>query len=508
MKKYIVLLMIFGLFLGGASKVGAVSVKDLQNQIQILSSQINSLQNNLSAAIVKVAQTASSKKFYMGSSGDEVKMIQEALKNKGFFKDKVDGKFGINTLRAVLAFQKENKLTANGVLDEASLRLLVPSLVDNSDSSDKCDSTTPPSITVLSPNGGETYTAGQKITLKWKTCNISANALLTVYLDYNGYSLNIGNSGQFMTLNDGSEIITLPNVSAYGNLFKMHIVQDDFTLNPPVDTSDNTFTINNTSTPVVNNNCNSSTTPWIKVTSPNGGEVYNISNPTPGIDFPIKVTWETCNIPPQTSINVNLLDTQHNAVNSLAVPVLNNGKTTANFHTILFSPIGSMNFGNYYKIQIVAQLASGIIVDESDNLFTINSNSTSVDPLVTYVWNTGFSDLTSTSVVLHGKAIVQYSSSSNTPLVNISNGGHFVYDSSNAGVINLGFNNSTPFMPMQNSGGIPLTGLISELHYSLSGLTPNTTYCFRAQVKRTNLNTNQSTFNHSEPQTCFTTLPN
>ena len=38
-----------------------------------------------------------------------------------------------------------------------------------------CLPNTAPWIKVLSPNGGETYTVGQQITVKWKSCNIKSN---------------------------------------------------------------------------------------------------------------------------------------------------------------------------------------------------------------------------------------------------------------------------------------------------------------------------------------------
>ena len=38
-----------------------------------------------------------------------------------------------------------------------------------------CLPTTKPWVKVISPNGGETYIAGQKITVKWESCNIVGN---------------------------------------------------------------------------------------------------------------------------------------------------------------------------------------------------------------------------------------------------------------------------------------------------------------------------------------------
>ncbi len=44
-----------------------------------------------------------------------------------------------------------------------------PPVVDNTG----CISTSTPSITVLSPLGGEAYTLGQSVTIKWTSCNVS-----------------------------------------------------------------------------------------------------------------------------------------------------------------------------------------------------------------------------------------------------------------------------------------------------------------------------------------------
>ncbi|MDO5022040.1 MAG: peptidoglycan-binding protein, partial [Eubacteriales bacterium] len=59
-----------------------------------------------------------------GSSGDSVKALQEALKELGFHKGKVDGKFGAATKKSVLSFQEKNKLPVNGVADPECQYLL------------------------------------------------------------------------------------------------------------------------------------------------------------------------------------------------------------------------------------------------------------------------------------------------------------------------------------------------------------------------------------------------
>ena len=59
-----------------------------------------------------------------GSTGDEVYAIQTKLKEKGFYKDKVDGIFGSNTEKAVIAFQKTQGLKTDGIVGTKTLKAL------------------------------------------------------------------------------------------------------------------------------------------------------------------------------------------------------------------------------------------------------------------------------------------------------------------------------------------------------------------------------------------------
>lgn len=51
-----------------------------------------------------------------GMYGDEVSKLQNKLKEYGYYKDPVDGRFGANTLSAVVQFQMDAGLTADGVV--------------------------------------------------------------------------------------------------------------------------------------------------------------------------------------------------------------------------------------------------------------------------------------------------------------------------------------------------------------------------------------------------------
>lgn len=60
----------------------------------------------------------------MGATGKEVVDIQNALKQTGYYTGAIDGIYGTGTRNAVIAFQKDNGLTADGVVGSKTLSAL------------------------------------------------------------------------------------------------------------------------------------------------------------------------------------------------------------------------------------------------------------------------------------------------------------------------------------------------------------------------------------------------
>ena len=56
-----------------------------------------------------------------GSHSEEVRQIQKKLKNWGYYEGQIDGIFGSETKKAVIAFQKKNGLTADGIAGKNTL---------------------------------------------------------------------------------------------------------------------------------------------------------------------------------------------------------------------------------------------------------------------------------------------------------------------------------------------------------------------------------------------------
>ena len=57
-----------------------------------------------------------------GSRGNEVRQIQQKLKNWGYYFGEVDGIFGVQTKKAVMDFQRKNGLAVDGIAGNATLR--------------------------------------------------------------------------------------------------------------------------------------------------------------------------------------------------------------------------------------------------------------------------------------------------------------------------------------------------------------------------------------------------
>ena len=61
-------------------------------------------------ASVQIAGAESYRTMKRGSRGEDVKEMQQALKEQGFYDGKTDGVYGKGTMNAVKAFQSENGL--------------------------------------------------------------------------------------------------------------------------------------------------------------------------------------------------------------------------------------------------------------------------------------------------------------------------------------------------------------------------------------------------------------
>ena len=76
------------------------------------------------AARTSKAVASSGETLEFGSEGEKVRKLQQKLKDLGYLSGTVDGKFGVATEAAVIAFQRNNNLTADGKAGTATLSKL------------------------------------------------------------------------------------------------------------------------------------------------------------------------------------------------------------------------------------------------------------------------------------------------------------------------------------------------------------------------------------------------
>lgn len=186
-----------------------------------------------------------------GSKGEDVKVLQQVLQNEGLLGMAATGYYGTATKEAVTQLQAKNNLEPVGVVGPKTLALVttkVSTVVPTTTTTAKavativpvCSATSPTSITVTSPNGGEVYYSGQLVNIKWKSCNVPATTNLEIMLESNAGAINVSPTGNYIQ-NDGNETVTLQTTLPYGLNFKIGIY---YTSGNLADRSDNLFTIN------------------------------------------------------------------------------------------------------------------------------------------------------------------------------------------------------------------------------------------------------------------------
>lgn len=111
--------------------------------------------------LILFAQSTRAATYRQGSSGQQVRIIQDKLKRWGYYDGAVDGIFGSATARAVRYFQRSNGLKVDGIVGAQTLKALGMSSTGSSSGTAAQDSTVNLLARVISAEArGEPY-AGQ-----------------------------------------------------------------------------------------------------------------------------------------------------------------------------------------------------------------------------------------------------------------------------------------------------------------------------------------------------------
>lgn len=153
MKKVITTAILFSLCFVSTSKVQAFTLDEAFAQIADLKAQVFDLQNQITAAVSLSSKTninaleqaptildsetatfpttvqkltfSSTQNIVPNAKSDDVKVLQQALKDKGYYTAQVTGTFGAKTESAVKLFQKANNIPTTGVVGPMTKKALI-----------------------------------------------------------------------------------------------------------------------------------------------------------------------------------------------------------------------------------------------------------------------------------------------------------------------------------------------------------------------------------------------
>jgi peptidoglycan hydrolase-like protein with peptidoglycan-binding domain len=185
--------------------------------------------------------------------GPEVKVLQDLLVKLNYLAaGKATGLYGDATKTAVLKFQKDRGIFGDGSLvGPTTTAAFGASRSDEYNTLDikltPCLSDGTKSITVISPNGNESFLASQTVVARWASCNIPVGERVNILLENSNSLAAITLVSN--TANDGTESIVLPSVGSWSGLvlgknFKIIVVPVANAFNAAQDKSDDTFSIN------------------------------------------------------------------------------------------------------------------------------------------------------------------------------------------------------------------------------------------------------------------------
>ncbi len=210
------------------------------------------------------------------------------------------------------------------------------------DVSDSPFTVDPPSITVTSPNGGETRAAGSIQTVRWAYTGNPGTSVKIELLKGGVFNRTIASSASKGTGGAGSKTWTIPSTQIPDSDYTIRITStSNGTVN---DVSDGPFTID---------------PPSLTVTSPNGGEIWTV-----GSTQTIRWTY-TGN--PGTYITIEVL--KGGVLNRTIASSVSKGAGGAGSKT--WTIPSTQTPGSDYTIRITSK-TNGSWTDTSDNYFTIS----------------------------------------------------------------------------------------------------------------------------------------
>lgn len=203
----------------------------------------------------------------------------------------------------------------------------------------------PATLSLISPNGGESWRAGEVHMITWSTSGFLSDSGVNIFLIGNGQSIEIVHA----TANSGAYSWAIPLSLPIASDYEIMLCGAELAYSQIWEFSDGTFTI--------------ATAPTITVTSPNGGETWGAYT-----DVPHTITWASSDI---QSGGVNIFLYKGGVLYSQIT------QGTANDGSFDWRIPTGQPYGTDYKIRVQGtDTLYQWIYDDSDGFFTIDAAPT------------------------------------------------------------------------------------------------------------------------------------
>lgn len=379
-----------GVFLLKPSNAKAITAEELRAQMDALLKQIEQLRAQLTEIEGKKPWCHNFvTNLGYGKRGAQIEALQIVLEKEGFTipeSEKEDKYFGDFTASAVVGFQEKyaSEILAPWGLEHGT-GYVGPTTRAKLNALYGCK--TKPDITVISPNGGETWTKGTTQTIKWQDnapipplCPPPCVPPAPKYYDIKLLPYYPPCTGEVCP---GLSIAPYTIAkSVYGSSYNWLVGKVLDTYGTGDTAPDGSYTIQICQTG--STTCDSSdsyfkivvSTPSITVISPNGGEQWVRGNTH-------NITWASQGLDKDAYLNIYLVDNSYEAVACTTNGMCCN--TCTNWLTIATQiPVSSEKYswtvplaqkaGNHYKIMLRTKSKdcfTGCSIDNSDNYFSI-----------------------------------------------------------------------------------------------------------------------------------------
>ena len=100
------------------------TVREVQLEMSLTPTPLPQMPDTVWAAVIDSSEPTPEPPLASGSRGEKVEDLQKQLKALGYYQGEIDGQFGPGTRDAVIAFQRNNGLDADGLAGTETLGVL------------------------------------------------------------------------------------------------------------------------------------------------------------------------------------------------------------------------------------------------------------------------------------------------------------------------------------------------------------------------------------------------